>query len=177
MLNLPPYPTPYGLPIDGLDFGENLLRNEIAPGLTMSGGVSTQLAHLIAEDTGDTIRWPFAVVGFVDAGQRSLAMAVHYGGVHAEANVSPCSMGLPLTRRVLRILAERLFVECGLAAITVRVRPEADTVQWTLARLGFRASGRDDQPGPAARMIFTLDAETALRRAFPRGIAPPGKVC
>lgn len=168
--------TPYGTPIAGLDFGEELLRREIAPGLVMSGGVSTQLAHMIAEDSGDAIHWPFAVVGFVDQDRRCLALAVHYGGIFDEATISLGAGDLPPTRRMLRLLAERLFVDCQLAAVSVRVRPDDEARQDVLTRLGFAECGRNDASADAARLIFRLDAATGLRRAFPCGLAHPAKV-
>ena len=93
----------------------------------------------------------------------------------AELSIWP-NPTLPLSRRILRALLERLFIGCGLAAITIRARPEDDVLQWSLTRMGFAASGRDDRPGQAGRLVFTLSAELGLRRAFPRGLSSLGKV-
>lgn len=168
-----PAPAPWGTPVQNLAPMDALFRTEIAPGLVMSSGLNTDLACMVAEDTGDWIAWPCHLLGFVDGERRALAVVIHDGaGAPGEAELSIWpDPTLPLSRRVLRALADRLFLVCGLAAITVRVRPEDDVLQWSLTRMGFSASGRDDRPGRAARLIFTLPATTALRRAFPRGVA------
>ena len=168
-----PYPAPYGTPIDGLDFGEVQFRSALTKDVVMASGISSTVAHMVAEETGDRITWPFHTIGFLDAVPRVLIVVIHHGsGVPGEAELSISDSGLPPSRAILRELAARLFLDCRQTGVTVRVCHEDQRLQATLSRLGFRASGRDDRAGPAARLIFTLDAVTGLRRAFPRGIIP-----
>ena len=170
------HPTPYGTPIDGLDFGEVQFRNCIAEDVVMASGISSAIAHMVADQTGDRITWPFHTIGFVDPVPRVLVLVIHHGaGVPGEAELSIVSEGMPPSRPILRQLAERLFVDSQLQAVTVRAHPKDEAMQAVLLRMGFRASGRDDRQGCAGRLIFTLDAATGLRRAFPRGLAYPAK--
>lgn len=123
-------------------------------------GVNPRVARFIANATGDAIVPPYRTVGYLDAEQRGLVLAIHsLVGKPDRAHVSFVHDGLPLCRDILLSIAVALFDEIGVAEVVTLVHPADHARRDALARLGFRITGREPNPY-GERIAFTATIES-----------------
>lgn len=138
-----------------------LLRLAIREGLDCYVGESTGVAQLVADMTGDTIRPPFRIAGFLDDEFRTFVAILHSAKV-GEARRLELSIehhGLPLSRTILTILAIAAFDEFGAAEMVTRVRSLDLDRRAALQRLGFRMTGRESRHDGQV-LVLTLTPAT-----------------